>query len=131
MSLDRLIETWLRTKEAEAQAVAERRKAEDEMVKALRLPSTHEGTFSHQAADGYTIKIVGRIDRKVDVDKATEIAAEYGLNNLLTQLFRWKAEVIKSAWEASDPQLIHPFYDAVTSKHGRPSFSIKKEQSNG
>jgi hypothetical protein len=71
------------------------------------------------------VKIAGRIDRKVDGDKVQELAAEHGLTDHLSRLFRWKPEINMAAWKASDPSITQALAPAITAKPGRPSFAIE------
>ena len=104
----------------------ERRTIEDQLVKALNIPNTLDGTQNVEA-DGFKVKIVGRLDRKVNSDKLQDLAAEYGLTEHLSSLFRWKPEINASAWKSADPRITEPLLDAITSTNGRPSFTITKE----
>jgi hypothetical protein len=114
---------WLRHKTAEETAVVERRKIEDQIVKALRLPDAFESTETAEP-DGYVVKISGRIDRKVDSDKLQMLAAESGLEEHLTTLFRWKPELNLTLWKAADENITKHLAGAITAKPGRPSFKI-------
>ena len=127
MDLSQLCETWMQAKQAEAMAVETRRKIEDQVVSMIGLPETFEGTENAEAAGGYRIKIVGRMTRKVDADKVQEIAAEHGLTEHLSALFRWKPEMNVSIWKATDSSITEPLLDAITTSPGRPSFSITKD----
>lgn len=126
--LNELSRLWLEAKQAEASAIAERRAIEDRMKSLIGVPENLEGTKT-ASHDGYIIKIVGRIDRKVDADKLQEIAAEHGLTDHLSSLFRWKPEVNMAAWKAANESITRPLAAAITAKPGRPSFTIiAKEQ---
>ncbi len=127
MNLSELCESWMQAKQAEALAVETRRKIEDQVVSMIGLPETFEGTENAEAAGGYRIKIVGRMTRKVDADKVQEIAAEHGLTEHLSALFRWKPEMNVSIWKATDSSITEPLLDAITTSPGRPSFSITKD----
>jgi hypothetical protein len=72
----------------------------------------------------FEVKIVGRIDRKVDGDKVQELAAEFGLTDHLAKLFRWKPEINMAIWKATDESITKPLAAAITAKPGRPSFKI-------
>ena len=115
---------WLRHKTDEEKAVAERRKIEDQIVKILALPESFETTETAEP-QGFVVKIAGRIDRKVDGDKVQELAAEHGLTDHLSRLFRWKPEINMAAWKASDPSITQALAPAITAKPGRPSFAIE------
>lgn len=121
--LNELSEMWLAAKEAEKEATEGRRRIEDRIKAMVGVAETLEGTETVDPGR-YTIKIVGRIDRKVDSDKLQELAAEYGLTDHLSYLFRWKPEINMAAWKAADPSITKPLSAAITAKPGRPSFTI-------
>jgi hypothetical protein len=121
-----LYQQWLDAKAAEKKIVADRRTIEDQLVKALSISKNLDGTQNVQD-DGYKIKIVGRLDRKVNSDKLQDLAAEHGLTDHLSSLFRWKPEINASAWKSADPRITAPFLEAITTTSGRPSFTIVKE----
>lgn len=114
---------WLEAKEAERAAIEKRRLIEDELVQQLRVNSAHEGSQSFDI-DGYQVKVTCRIDRKVDADMVQELAAEHGLSDHLSSLFRWKPELNMSAWKSADESITRPLAGAITAKPGRPSFTI-------
>ena len=121
-----LYQQWLDAKAAEKKAVADRRSIEDQIIKAFNIPKDLSNTKNVEA-DGYKIKIVGRLDRKVNSAKLQDLAAEYGLTDHLSSLFRWSPEVNVSAWDSADPRITAPLLDAITTSNGRPSFTITKE----
>ena len=121
--LNTLSEMWLAAKEAELEAVEDRRRIEDRIKSLVGVAETLDGTETVDP-DRYTIKIVGRIDRKVDSDKLQELAAEHGLTEHLSSLFRWKPEINMAVWKATDEAITKPLAAAITAKPGRPSFTI-------
>lgn len=121
--LAELSKFWLTAKEAERCAIESRRAVEDRIKSLAGIAENLEGTETVAPA-GYTIKIVGRIDRKIDSDKLQELAAEAGLTEHLASLFRWKPELNMTAWKAADSAITGPLAGAITAKPGRPSFSI-------
>ena len=121
-----LYQQWLDAKTAEKDAMELRREIEDQLVADLGIAKTLDRTQNVEA-DGYKVKIVGRLDRKVNSDKLQDLAAEYGLTEHLSSLFRWKPEINASAWKSADPRITEPLLDAITSTNGRPSFTITKE----
>ena len=121
-----LYQKWIDAKEAEKAAMDLRRSLEDELVMDLGIAKTLDGTQNIEA-DGYKIKVIGRLDRKVNSDKLQDLAAEHGLTQHLSSLFRWKPEVNASAWKSADPLITAPLQDAITTTNGRPSFTITKE----
>lgn len=118
-----LSEAWLLAKESETEAIKARRAIEDRMRSLIGVSDALEGTET-ASPDGFTIKMVGRIDRKVDSDKLQELASEAGLSEHLPSLFRWKPEINASVWKATDKSITDVLAVAITAKPGRPSFSI-------
>jgi hypothetical protein len=121
-----LYQRWLDAKKLEATAVAERRELEDLMVETFAIPKDLDGTVKH-AIDGYTIKTEGRINKKIDADKLQMLAAEAGLSEHLSSLFRWKPEINAKVWNAAAEVVTGPLLGAITSTPGRPTFTITKE----
>jgi len=118
-----LYQDWIEAKAAEAMAIKQRRAIEDIMVKSFEVADDFEGTKNIEA-ETFKIKIEGRINRKVNADKLQEIAAEHGLTDHLSSLFRWKPEIAMTAWKAADKAITTPLLDAITATPGRPSFTI-------
>ena len=118
-----LIKTWLDAKQAEAEAILSRREAEDAMTKLFSISEQLDGTVNKEM-DGYQVKIVGRMTRKIDSDLLQEVAAETGLSEHLSSLFRWKPEIDAKAWKAADASITTPLLAAITTTPGRASFSI-------
>ena len=125
--LNELAAMWLAAKEAEREAVEDRRRIEDRIKSLVGVAENLEGTETVDP-DRYTIKIVGRIDRKVDGDKLQELAAEHGLTEHLSSLFRWKPEINMAVWKATDEAITKPLAAAITAKPGRPSFTIIRKE---
>jgi hypothetical protein len=121
--LNELATMWLNAKQREEDATADRRDIEDHIKKLARIAEALEGTETVEPGR-FEIKIVGRIDRKVDGDKVQELAAEHGLSEHLAKLFRWKPELNMSAWKSADATITGPLAGAITAKPGRPSFKI-------
>lgn len=124
LSMEQLATLWLEWKENERKAVEERRAIEDEMRVRAAIRDDVEGTET-LALEGFRVKIAGRIDRKVDAEKVQDLAAEHGLTQHLSTLFRWKPEVNMSIWKATDPSITQTLAPAITAKPGRPSFTIE------
>jgi len=125
--LNELSQLWLAAKQAEADATTDRRKIEDRIKSLVGVAENLEGTETVDP-EQFTIKIVGRIDRKVDGDKVQELAAEFGLTEHLSSLFRWKPEINMAAWKAADEAITKPLAAAITAKPGRPSFTITRKE---
>ena len=121
-----IYQSWLDAKKIEAAAVKDRRLLEDQMVKAFALPKDLDGTINREA-DGYVIKVEGRINKKIDADKLQMLAAEAGISEHLSSLFRWKPEINAKAWNAAADAVTGPLLGAITSTPGRPTFTITKD----
>ena len=121
--LEHLSTYWLEYKEQERVAIENRRIVEDAMKSIIGIQDNLDGTQTEEK-NRYIIKVVGRIDRKVDADKVQELAAENGLTEHLASLFRWKPELNMAAWKSADEAITKPLAPAITAKPGRPSFSI-------
>lgn len=117
---------WLDAKEAERKAIEERRAIEDQLISSLNINEALDGVETIKA-DGYTVKITGRLNRKVDSEMVQELAAEAGVSEHLGSLFRWTPEVNMKAWKAADETITAALAPAITIKPGRPSFAITKE----
>lgn len=121
-----LYQRWLDAKKLETAAVADRRELEDLMILEFAIPKDLDTTVSREV-DGYKIKMEGRINKKIDADKLQMLAAEAGISEHLSSLFRWKPEINAKVWNAAADAVIQPLLGAITSTPGRPTFTITKE----
>ena len=103
-------------------AVEARRDAEDKIKALIGLADDFTGTQNKEG-----VKVVGRIDYKIDADKLQDAATEAGLNEHLGRLFRWKPELNMAAWKQADEKIVKALSIAITAKPGRPSFSITQQ----
>ena len=126
MSTAELCSDWIECKATEKAAIDHRREIEDELIRRLEIASDLDGT-ERRELERHALKIVGRIDRKVDAEMAQEIAAENGIGEYLSTLFRWKPEIILRAWSAAPETVTSALSRAITAKPGRPSFSIEEK----
>lgn len=122
-----LYEQWLAAKEAERQATEQRRELENQLLSALNLPEAGEGSKTIDDAE-YKVRVTYRMNRRIDGDALQEIAAENGLTEHLGSLFRWKPEINAKAWKDASPEITAPLQDAITTKPGRPSFAIERNE---
>ena len=116
---------WIAAKEREAQAVEERRAIEDWLVEEFHLLPTIEGTESREEG-GYSIKIIARMNRKVDADTVREIAEAHGIDT--TNLIRWKPELNLTAWKNTAANITELLAPAITTTPSRPSFTIERKE---
>lgn len=119
------LQRWKELKRIEANAAKERRELEDLIRDSLEFDANTEGSQKLEI-EGYQVKAIGRITRKVDGDKLQEIAAENGLNNHLPSLFRWTPTVNAAVWKAADESITNVLSEAITAKPGRLSFTIEQ-----
>ena len=117
---------WLKAKAEEKVAVEARRLIEDQLL-AEFAPDPFEGVKSI-SAEGYNLKLTGRMSRKVDGDKLQELANDAGLSDHLGSLFRWTPTINMAAWKAADESITEVLLEAITTKESRPSFLIEKEE---
>lgn len=121
-----LYDEWLTAKEAERIAIDVRREIEDKLITQFAVKPDLDGTDNREDA-GFKIKIVGRMNRKVDADMVQDLAASAGLSEHLSSLFRWKPELNMAVWKATDKSITDKLAPAITVTPGRPSFTISKE----
>jgi hypothetical protein len=119
-----LHQAWLNAKQTEETAVKVRRDLEDQMVKEFNVAANMEGTKNFPTPDGFLVKIVGRMTRKVNAERLQELAAEHGLSDHLASLFKWTPTIVSDQWESADPSITEPLLDAITTTAGRPTFKI-------
>ena len=119
-----LYQDWLNAKDAEREAVEARRVIEDMLIQHPSITEA-EGSSSFEA-EGYKVKVTQRFNRTIDADLLQEIAAEHALTEYLGDLFRWKPEINAKAWKDAAESITAPLAKAITTKPGRPSFSIER-----
>ena len=122
-----LYQQWIEAKAAETEMTARRRAIEDEMTKSLRITDDWEGSYTMKDG-GFKINIKRAFTRKVDGKKLSAIADEFGLQDYLPTLFRWKPEIDMKAWKDTEPSITDKLAQAVTTTPGRVSFKIEEEE---
>jgi hypothetical protein len=124
-----LYSEWIEAKAAEKAAQDKRRDIEDQIISTLGVQENLDGTVNLEDM-GYKVKVVGRMNRKIDADKLQEVARDSGLESTLSVLFRWKPEINMATWKNTDPSITSVLAKAITVEPGRPSFTIE-ERTNG
>lgn len=119
-----LYDQWMAAKESERIAIEARREIEDKLIAQINLEQKEGSTTIKDA--GYKLRITQRFNRSIDADLLQEIAAEHGLTEHLSSLFRWKPEINQKVWKDTNEAITTPLLDAITTKAGRPSFAIEK-----
>lgn len=122
-----LYEQWMEAKAAETEMTARRRAIEDEITKSLRITDDWEGSYTMKDC-GFKINVKRAFIRKVDGKKLSAIADEFGLQDYLPTLFRWKPEIDMKAWKDTEPSVTDKLAQAVTTTPGRVSFKIEEEE---
>ena len=125
--LENLYANWIAAKSAEQTALDWRREIEDTLAEMLKIALDLDGT-ENVKNDGFAVKIVGRLNRKVDGDLLQELAAQEGIEAVLPILFRWKPEINVAAWKNAAENITGKLAGAITTTPGRPSFAISKKE---
>ena len=122
-----LYQQWMEVKAAETEMTARRRAIEDEMAKSLQITEDWEGSYTMKDG-GFKVNIKRAFTRKVDGKKLSAIANEFGLQDYLPTLFRWKPEIDMRAWKDTETFITDKLAQAVTTTPGRVSFKIEEEE---
>lgn len=123
-----IFQCWIDAKAEEAAAINRRRVVEDELIKLYGVNCEQEGSANIDQGQ-YKVKIVNRLNRKIDAEKLQELAAESGLDHsTVAALFRWKPELNLTAWKSASDEVKSAFAPAITTTAGRPSFSIEQKE---
>jgi hypothetical protein len=117
---------WLCAKGDEEEARARRLEIEEALLAKHQVDANRDGTV--EIVEG--LKITCRITRKVDADRLQEIAAENGLSEHLSTLFRWKPDIDARAWKAAHRDITSVLEQAIESRPSKPSFSYKQKTEN-
>ena len=121
-----LYERWMEAKAAETEMTARRRAIEEEIAKSLEVPEDWEGSYTLKDG-GFKINVKRAFTRKVDDKKLTAIANEFGLQEYLSTLFRWKPEINLKAWKDTEPSITDKLAQAVTTTPGKIGIKIEEE----
>ena len=122
-----LYEQWMEAKAAETEMTARRRAIEEEIAKSLAVPEDWEGSYTMKDG-GFKINVKRAFTRKVDGKKLSAIADEFGLQDYLPTLFRWKPEINLKAWKDTEPSVIDKLAQAVTTTPGKIGIKIEEEE---
>lgn len=120
--LKNLSEQWLEAKTLEQDAVARRRRLEDEMRKCLKIEDSEEGTVS-SVVGNYKIKASCRINRKIDPQQFLMLANDANIE--VQDFTRWKCELIQSAWKKQPEHVQQTLSRAITTEPGRATFTVE------
>lgn len=118
-----LCDDWINAKNDEHRAQERRREIEDQLAKLLKINPAKDGTKTESIGE-FECKVTTRLSRKIDADLAQEIASEYGLQDQLGIVFRWKPDLNLTAWKVASEATKTQLIKAITTTASRPSFSI-------
>ena len=122
-----LYEQWMEAKAAETEMTTRRRAIEEEIAKSLAVPEDWEGSYTMKEG-GFKINVKRAFTRKVDDKRLTALANEFGLQEYLSTLFRWKPEINLKAWKDTEPSVIDKLAPAVTTTPGKIGIKIEEEE---
>lgn len=124
-----IYQDWLEAKDMERRAVDRRRVIEDELIESLGVDDSKDGSKTYKE-DSFKVKVTTRLNRKVDAEALIDLAQNAGIGqDHLQALFRWKPELNLREWQNAAESITKPLEGAITTKPGRPSFNIAKEES--
>lgn len=116
-----LEEEWLQAKTEEDAAKERRQEIEVRLLEAHKVDTSKDGAV--EISPG--LKVTCRVNRKIDDERLQEIAAESGLSEHLSTLFRWKPSIDARAWKAAHRDITSVLEAAIESKPAKPTFSYK------
>jgi len=124
LTISELVAARISAKQAEDEAIAERRRIDEQLAELLKNPEKPEGAISQKLEDmGLTLTVTYKINRSVDAKK---LQAEWDKLSAGAQAaFKWKPEVSVSELrklEGIDATVASAY---ITSKPGAPSVEIK------
>lgn len=117
-------------KDAEARAKATREAIERELATAIGVPENWTGSTTSDIC-GYKVTCTRRDNVKIDAEAVHGIAAESAaLEEYAQQIFRWKPEIDKKAWDAAPDEVIKAYSAAITRTPGKISFALKSKSAD-
>lgn len=118
-----LLADWLEAKEWESRSKDRRYEIEEKLKTLLEL---EDGKSFRTEHGDFKINVTGRIDKKVNAERAQRLAQESGLEDELFRLFRWEAAVNTVNWKSAPDHILEVFRDAIIEKPAKHSFKIEK-----
>ena len=124
MTISQLVAARISAKQAEDEAIAERRRIDEQLAELLKNPNKPEGAISQKLEDmGLTLTVTYKINRTVDAKK---LQAEWDKLSAGAQAaFKWKPEVSVTELRKLDGIDATVASAYITSKPGAPSVEIK------
>ena len=124
LTISELVAARISAKQVEDEAIAERRRIDEQLADLLKNPEKPEGAISQKLEDlGLKLTVTYKINRSVDAKK---LQAEWDKLSAGAQAaFKWKPEVSVSELrklEGIDATVAAAY---ITSKPGAPSVEIK------
>ena len=124
LTISELVAARISAKQAEDEAIAERRRIDEQLAELLKNPEKPEGAISQKLEDlGLKLTVTYKINRSVDAKK---LQAEWDKLSAGAQAaFKWKPEVSVSELRKLDGIDATVTAAYITSKPGAPSVEIK------
>ena len=124
MTISQLVAARISAKQAEDEAIAERRRIDEQLAELLKNPNKPEGAISQKLEDmGLTLTVTYKINHTVDAKK---LQAEWDKLSAGAQAaFKWKPEVSVTELRKLDGIDATVASAYITSKPGAPSVEIK------
>ena len=120
-----LLKLWWEFKRQEELAMTQRREIEEMLTS--HLPEQWEGSETEREGE-FKVVISRRFTRKVDSDALQATAREFGLEEYLPELFRWKPEIDAKRWKAAPAEVTAKLERAITVTPGKASVKITLEE---
>lgn len=122
-----MFKAWIDAKRVEAEAQDARRKIEDAITNEYGIPEDWEGSKTLHDG-GFKIVAKRTMNKKIDGDTLQSVAAQHGLVEHLSVLFRWKPEIDTKKWKDADEEVTRLLAEAITTTPGRISYKIEEEE---
>ena len=124
LTISELVAARISAKQAEDDAIAERRRIDDQLAELLKNPEKPEGAISQKLEDmGLKLTVTYKINRSVDAKK---LQAEWDkLSAGAQSAFKWKPEVSVSELRKLEGIEATVASAYITAKPGAPSIEIQ------
>lgn len=76
----------------------------------------------------YKITARRALNTKIDVKQLRKIATDHALENKLGELFRWKPEIDRKAWDKESLETRTLLSYAITQTPGKISFAVERQE---
>lgn len=126
MEIHELVAELYRVKQDEQNVRNKRMALESELARVIDVPDDWEGTKTNTVGD-YKVKLMRKMNVKIDGAKLTELASQHNLAPLLNTCFRWKPELNKREWDKVEADIKTKLSEAMEVTPGKASFIVTPE----